>query len=41
MSEVWLVLKFGGTGVIGPEQWATIAGPAGQRLDDGHRVIRG
>ena len=39
MTKPWLVLKFGGTSVSGPQQWQTIASLARQRLDDGYRLL--
>jgi diaminopimelate decarboxylase/aspartate kinase len=35
----WIVLKFGGTSVSTPERWATIAGLARRRLDEGLRPL--
>jgi bifunctional diaminopimelate decarboxylase / aspartate kinase len=35
----WVVLKFGGTSVSTPERWATIAGLARQRIDEGLRPL--
>ena len=35
----WTVMKFGGTSVAEPERWASIAGLARQRLDQGGRVL--
>lgn len=39
VTKPWLVLKFGGTSVSGPQQWQTIASLAQRRLDDGYRVV--
>jgi len=39
VTDTWLVLKFGGTSVSGRPQWETIASLAGQRIDDGNRVL--
>jgi diaminopimelate decarboxylase/aspartate kinase len=39
VTDTWLVLKFGGTSVSGRQQWETIATLAGQRIDDGNRVL--
>jgi diaminopimelate decarboxylase/aspartate kinase len=39
MTDQWLVLKFGGTSVIGRQQWETIESLARQRLDQGYRVL--
>ena len=35
----WVVLKFGGTSVSSPSNWASIAATARQRLDNGDRVL--
>lgn len=39
MSEKWLVLKFGGSSVRGPEQWQAIAERVGERRGEGFRVL--
>jgi len=39
VAGAWLVLKFGGTSVSGTQQWEVIAKLAGQRLDEGNRVV--
>lgn len=38
-SATWVVLKFGGTSVAGPEQWEAIARLAAARADTGRRVL--
>jgi diaminopimelate decarboxylase/aspartate kinase len=39
VTNQWLVLKFGGTSVMGKPQWDTIRSLAGQRLEKDYRVL--
>jgi diaminopimelate decarboxylase/aspartate kinase len=39
MPSQWRILKFGGTSVAGPRQWAAIASLVSERLRNGDRVL--
>ncbi len=39
MTDQWLVLKFGGSSLVGKKQWQAIASLAKKRLNQGYRVL--